>query len=168
LTIVYRTATHADLPQLAQMRWDFRTGPDEPPPVVDRETFLARCQTFMAEGLERGDWVYWIAVDEAPLSPDERAVVAEAQILAHIFLHLFRPVPKPCQLESRYGYLTNVYTRPVYRNRGIGGELLRHVQRWAREHEVPFMIVSPSEASVPFYRRAGFTFETEFMEWFSE
>jgi ribosomal protein S18 acetylase RimI-like enzyme len=168
VTVVYRTAAAADLLQLAQMRWDFRTGPDEPPPVVSREVFLEQCHAFLARGLERGDWVYWIAVEEGAvddktLSPDERPL-----ILGHIFLHLFRPVPKPCQLESHYGYLTNVYTRPACRNQGIGSELMRHAQRWAKEHEVPFMIVSPSEASVPFYRRAGFTFETEFMERFLE
>ena len=162
MTIVYRTAATADLPQLARMRWDFRTGPDEPPPVVDRETFLEQCQAFLAEGLARGDWVYWVAVQGDQIAADNELIVG------HIFLHLFSSVPKPFQLESRYGYLTNVYIRPAYRNQGIGSELLRHVLRWARERELPFMIVSPSEASVPFYRRAGFTFETEFMEWFLE
>ena len=162
MTIAYRNATKADLPQLAHMRWDFRTGPDEDPPVVSRKEFQRACETFLMQGLERGDWVYWIAVDQ------DQVVDSKELLIGHIFLHLFRSVPKPFRLESHYGYLTNVYTRPAYRNQGIGGELLRHVQRWAREREVPFMIVSPSEASVPFYRRAGFTFETEFMEWFRE
>jgi GNAT superfamily N-acetyltransferase len=158
LVIEYRMATRKDLPQLAQMRWAFRTGPDEPAPVVSKEAFLAACEAFLARGLGddqglHGDWVYWIAVHEG-------------QIVSHIFVHLFRSVPKPSQLVSRYGYMTNVYTRPSYRNRGIGSELMRHVKRWAQEQNVPFIIVSPSERSVPFYRRAGFTFETEFMELF--
>lgn len=135
------------------MRWDFRTAPDEPAPVVPKAKFLSACEAFLAQGLERRDWVYWIAVEEGC-------------ILSHIFVHLFPSVPKPSQLVSRYGYMTNVYTRPPYRNRGIGGELMRHVKQWAQEQQVPFIIVSPSEASVPIYRRAGFTFETEFMELF--
>ena len=51
--ITFRTATVADLPQLARMRWDFRTGPDEPPPVVSREVFLERCRAFLAEAYDR-------------------------------------------------------------------------------------------------------------------
>jgi len=133
------------------MRWDFRTDPDEPAPVVSRKEFLRACEAFMEQGLEHGDWIYWIAVDEG-------------QILSHISVHLFRSVPKPFQLVSRYGYMTNVYTRPAYRNRGIGSELMRHVKQWAQKENVPFIIVSPSETSTAFYRRAGFTFETEFME----
>ena len=133
------------------MRWDFRTAPGEPAPVVTREAFLSACEAFLAQGLERGDWIYWIAVHEG-------------QIISHIFVHLFRPVPKPFQLVSRYGYMTNVYTKLPYRNQGIGSELMRHVKQWAQKENVPFIIVSPSETSVPFYQRAGFTFETEFME----
>jgi ribosomal protein S18 acetylase RimI-like enzyme len=181
MTVEYRTATAADLAQLAQMRWDFRTGPEEEPPAVSRDEFMEACEAFLAQGLARGDWVYWIAVDgdqivadEEPIVADEELIVADEEpivadeelIVGHIFLHLFRSVPKPFQLESRYGYMTNVYIRPAYRNQGIGGELMRHVQAWAAERQVPFMIVSPSDESVPFYRRAGFTFETEFMEWF--
>ena len=135
------------------MRWDFRTAPDEPAPVVSKQEFLHACEAFLKGGLERGDWTYWLAVHEG-------------RIVAHIFVHLFRSVPKPFQLDSRYGYMTNVYTRPAYRNQGIGSELMRHVQRWATERRIPFIIVSPSRASVPFYQRSGFTFETEFMEWF--
>ena len=133
------------------MRWDFRTAPGEPAPVVSKQEFLRACEAFLEQGLERGVWIYWIAVHED-------------QIVSHIFVHLVRSVPKPFQLVSRYGYVTNVYTKPAYRNQGIGSELMRRVKRWADQERVPSLLVSPSERSVPFYRRAGFTFETEFME----
>ena len=42
------------------------------------------------------------------------------------------------------------------RNKGIGSELMRHVKQWAQEHNLQLLIVSPSDASIPFYERAGF------------
>jgi GNAT superfamily N-acetyltransferase len=47
--------------------------------------------------------------------------------------------------------------KPAYRGRGIGSELLRHVQAWAKAQDLEFLIVWPSEASESYYARAGFT-----------
>ena len=147
----FRVATEKDIPQLVQMRWDFLTEDDDEQPVVSREEFLSLCTKFLADGFKRGDWTYWVAADKE-------------EIVSHIFVYLIRPMPRPSRLDDRYGYMTNVYTKPRYRNRGVGRDLMRRVKRWARELDAALLIVSPSEASVPFYRRAGFSFETEFME----
>ena len=54
-------------------------------------------------------------------------------------------------LDDALGYVTNVYTRPAYRGRGIGTRLMSHVLQWAREHDLESLIVWPSETSVRFY-----------------
>jgi GNAT superfamily N-acetyltransferase len=43
-----------------------------------------------------------------------------------------------------------------YRNQGIGRHLLGAVLGHARQHGFARVVLSPSERSVPFYRRAGF------------
>jgi GNAT superfamily N-acetyltransferase len=65
-------------------------------------------------------------------------------------------VPKPSKLDDGYGYVTSVHAREPYRNQGIGSELLRHVQAWARIQDLEFLVLWPSQRSVPFYARAGF------------
>jgi N-acetylglutamate synthase-like GNAT family acetyltransferase len=50
------------------------------------------------------------------------------------------------------------------RNSGVGSKLLAAVSEWARELELEMLIVWPSDASIPFYRRAGFDPTSEMLE----
>ena len=147
----FRIATEDDLPALAQMRWDFHNEDQPTPPLVSQEHFVSTCLTFLRNGLANQTWTYWVAAEEAT-------------IVAHIFVHLFHPVPRPDRAVVNYGYMTNVYTKPAYRNRGVGTTLMQHVIAWARRHDMAFLMVSPSELSIPFYRRAGFADQTEWMQ----
>jgi GNAT superfamily N-acetyltransferase len=54
------------------------------------------------------------------------------------------------------GYLTNSIVIPEKRNLGLGSQLLEVIKCWARDLGLELLIVWPSEASYPFYRRAGF------------
>src|SRR5262249_32491107 len=148
--LTYRTATLADVDELAQMRWDFRLEEAPGPPANDAPTFLPACAAFLRQGLVGKQWTYWIAA-------------TDAQIVSHIFIQTIAKVPKPNRLDEALGYVTNVYTRPAYRNQGIGTELMRHVLEWARQTDLESLIVWPSEASVSFYRRAGFEPNAEMM-----
>jgi GNAT superfamily N-acetyltransferase len=150
-TIIYRMANARDVPDLARLRWEFDREEDETSPVVSCDEFLPQCCDFLQHGLETGTWTYWVAE-------------ADGEIVSHIFVHVFHPVPRPTRLTDFYGYMTNVYTRPAYRNQGIGSTLMQHVLDWAKTQNIAFLIVSPSERSVPFYYRAGFAMESEFME----
>ncbi|MEX2372775.1 MAG: GNAT family N-acetyltransferase, partial [Dehalococcoidia bacterium] len=50
----------------------------------------------------------------------------------------------------------NVYTRPQWRNRRIGADLMEWVKGWALGADLEFLILWPSEDSREFYARAGF------------
>jgi GNAT superfamily N-acetyltransferase len=149
--IEYRLATQADLEQLAGLRWDFRLEEAPGTPVNDRATFMPACVAFLRQGLSSGTWAYWIALDA-------RLIVAQ------IFVQRIAKVPKPNRLADAFGYVTNVYTRPAYRNQGIGSQLLAQVIAWAGEQDLENLVVWPSERSIPFYARAGFRGGSEAME----
>jgi GNAT superfamily N-acetyltransferase len=136
----YRLAIEADLPTLAQMRWDFHCEDSHVPPSEQQEQFVRRCLVFLREGFASGKWSYWVASQNGVL-------------VAHIFVHFFQPVPRPDRAVTNYGYMTNVYTSPMYRNQGIGSARLQQVIAWARGRNVLFLMVSPSERSIPFYWR---------------
>jgi ribosomal protein S18 acetylase RimI-like enzyme len=74
-------------------------------------------------------------------------------------------VPRPIYEPRRIAYLTNVYTSPEHRNRGIGSAVIRRAQEAAREAGVEVMIVWPSDASVELYAREGFERPGEPMLW---
>lgn len=147
----YRLADEPDLETLALMRWEFQTEGLEPAADCDKWDFVEACALFLQRGLQRRNWVYWVAE-------------ADGRIVSHIFVQVIEKVPKPGQMNGRWGYVTNVYTRPDCRNRGIGTELMRRVKSWAEEIDLELLIVSPSAESISFYERAGFTAESEFME----
>lgn len=150
--ITYRPATSADVAELAVMRWDFRLEEAPGTPLHDRETFLHACREFLYRGLAGRTWTYWIAADGA-------------QIVSHIFIQRIEKIPKPNRLDGAFGYISNVYTRPAYRNRGIGSRLLAHVLQWAGEQDLENLIVWPSAESIRFYKRAGFIRSPEMMEY---
>ena len=64
----------------------------------------------------------------------------------------------------RFGYITNTYTRPEARNRGLGSRLLKEVREWAVREDLELLIVWPSDRAAPFYQREGFSQRTEIMQ----
>lgn len=139
----FRTALPADIPTLAAMRWDFRTEPLHVLPACPRDDFIAACTAFLQRALAGPLWVVWLAEEDG-------------QIVSHIYIHIIEKVPNPHSLHPRFGYVTNVYTRPAYRNQGIGAQLMQRVKAWAEEQDLEMLVLWPSRRSVPFYQRAGF------------
>jgi len=55
------------------------------------------------------------------------------------------------------GYINQLYTLPVYRQRGIGGRLLRRAHQEASRLGLQRMVLLASEIGMSLYRRAGYT-----------
>jgi GNAT superfamily N-acetyltransferase len=149
---IYRIATEADLDALAQMRWDFRLEEAPGATVHDQASRKEACTTFLRQGLIEQRWTYWVAQEKT-------------QLVSHISIQRIPKVPKPNWLDDALGYVTNVYTRPAYRGKRIGTQLMNHVLQWAREQDLESLIVWPSEMSVGFYERAGFRGSTDMLEY---
>jgi GNAT superfamily N-acetyltransferase len=148
-SVRYRPANFDDCRALAEMRWDFRV--EEAPDLVireDRLLFVGACQQWIRRVISLGTWTVWVAEDGG-------------RIVAHAFVQLVEKVPKPGRIVDRYGYLTNVYTRPDYRGRGVGSGLMDWVKWWALGADLEFLIVWPAEDAVTFYERADFEPEAE-------
>lgn len=146
----YRIAGEKDICQLAELRW-IHEYDENISSYVEKEEFIKECSNFLTNGLDAGNWIYWIAVDE-----DE--------IIANIYVQKIRKVPKPSKLFAEIAYVTNVHTKEKYRNMGIGTKLLQHVINWAKASEIELLFCWPSERSVPYYERAGFKSQNEIVE----
>ena len=148
----YRLATENDATALAEMRWAFRTETVERPPTITREEFVTACAEFFRRVLGEGHWACWLAEDDG-------------QIVSHMFIQRIRKIPNPYRLHGEFGYITNAYTRPAFRNQGIGAALLQRVKEWARQQDLELLILWPSDTSVAFYERAGFSSEHEILQY---
>jgi GNAT superfamily N-acetyltransferase len=144
-----RQADLPDVSELVELRREFTFEDHE---GRERQEYEREARAFVSEAIERDDWQIWVAE-------------VEGRIVAHAYVALVGKVPRPIREHRRIAYLTNVYTRPEYRGRGIGGKLLGLAQRAAREADVELMLVWPSEESVDFYRGHGFTSPGEPLVW---
>jgi GNAT superfamily N-acetyltransferase len=77
-------------------------------------------------------------------------------IVSHIYLEKIYKVPRPGRITHPFIYMTNVYTIPEYRGKGIGSKLIKEIEEWSRKQEFEFIIVWPSDWSVEFYQRNGY------------
>lgn len=146
-----RLATFEDIPQLVQMRWDF-SKEEQNDIAVTFEEFNQICSEFLVNAIQNGEWLIWVA---------ER----NGCLVSHMYLQIIHKVPRPGKSANPYfGYVTNVYTRPAYRNQGIGSEIHRVMEQWSKENKVEFLVLWPSSDSVPFYSRNGFLRSADSME----
>jgi GNAT superfamily N-acetyltransferase len=147
----FRLAADSDLPELAGMRWDFRTELHPAPQGARRADFISPCVDFLRDALASGHWAIWIAEEES-------------QIVSHIYVQRVRKMPRPGKLFAEFGYVTNVFTLPAYRSQGVGAALMDSVKQWARQEGLEMLILWPSQKSGPFYYRAGFRPSPEALE----
>lgn len=142
-----RQATLADAPALANLRWSWRVDEEGGNPAESREGFITRFSGFAKEALA-GRWTVWVAA-------------SDGVIVANIWIYRVPKVPSPGVTTRDFGYMTNVYTVPARRNSGVGTQLLEAVREWAHETDIELLIVWPSDASVPWYRRGGYVPATD-------
>ena len=149
--MLIREATRQDAAALARMRWDFTAEDDFIHPDATHEVYETGFAAFLDRALASGQWAIWV-------------VEHEERLVAHIFMQIIEKVPRPGREERRFGWITNVYTLPEYRNQGVGSRLMERVVEWAQAHNLELMIVWPTQRSVPYYKRAGFEYSIEVLQ----
>jgi GNAT superfamily N-acetyltransferase len=145
-----RLAELGDVEELVELRSDFTF--EGVARQVPRDRYEEECRAFLADAISSGRWQIWVAE-------------LEGRIVSHAFVALVDKVPRPVREHARIAYLTNVYTRPDSRGRGIGSAVIATAQEAARDADVEVMIVWPSDESVEFYEREGFERPDEPLIW---
>ena len=142
-----RRAGKADLPAITRLRRASAWEQDGEQPDPGFEEALAACLT--PQSSRR---VFWLAeVDGEPAGS--------------MNLMVFDRMPRPGRLPSCWGYVGNAFVLAAHRNQGIGRRLLDAVLGYAAERRFARVVLSPSERSIPFYRRAGFRAADELLVW---
>lgn len=160
--IEVRSATPADAAALAELRWEFRAGRDEP--VESRDAFVARCGEWMRRELTAGEpWRALVAVDRRRGGGPDAVDDVDEAIVGQVWLHLLRKVPNPVGDREYHLYLSNLYIQPASRG-GAGTIVLQRAIEWARANGVDRIVLWPSDRSVSLYLRHGFTRDGEVME----
>lgn len=147
-----RRADVGDIDDLVQMRADFTFEDADAQTQLTNPGYEDEFRAFLEDAIEGGRWQIWVAE-------------LDGSVVSHAFLALVDRVPRPIYEPRRIAYLTNVYTRPEHRNRGIGAAVIRRAQEAAREADVVVIIVWPSDESVDFYAREEFERRDQPLVW---
>ena len=133
-----RPATSADVEAMAALR---RAWVEEDAGPVDEPAYeQAFADWYAAEGDRRLAWIGF--VDGTPVGM--------------LSLLEFRRMPRPGRLDSRWGYISNVFVLAAHRNHGLGRELLDAALAMARQRDYARLVLSPSDRAKPLYARVGF------------
>ena len=92
------------------------------------------------------------------LAEDQGAIVATAAIVFFAF------PPSYVNKTGVKGYVTNMYTAPMYRGRGIAAQMLRRLTDEAQARGVRRILLAASEMGKPVYKKFGFEQADEWME----
>jgi len=147
-----RQATAADADEIARLRWNFSREWHEP--TESEEAFLRRMAGEVRRYLASEQWSIWVAEDPA----------GALRLIANLFLQRVEKVPRPYPRPGAWGYVTNVYVDPAWRDEGIGQAIMDVAIASARDDGLDTLLLWPSERAIPFYERAGFAPATGAME----
>ncbi|MEM8793230.1 MAG: GNAT family N-acetyltransferase [Pseudomonadota bacterium] len=137
-----------DFRQLADLRWLLKTGDGTIDPGVDRAAFLDDYLEDLRSSDQAGDTVHWVIEDRD-------------RLIGSMTIRTVRKELSPGEAPGAWGYLTNSFVRPEMRGLGHGTELLARAISWSRARRLELLIVWPSERSYAFYRRAGFSGQSD-------
>jgi|GEM_PF-69198 len=138
--------------QLSQLRWDFTLADRNIDELdLDHPSFIQECQGFFSQGHSQDTWSHWV-------------VIVNDEVVSSISVNHIRKVPKPTLFMDEYAYVTNVYTKPEFRQRGLASRLMDHILTWAKERNFELMIVWPSRPAVNYYKKVGFKEQNDLME----
>lgn len=148
-----RMAQPDDIDALTRMRFGFSREYDSSISEEEYGVFADHYRQFLQKAFAvQSDWKIWVSE-------------VDGNVIAHTFVHVVEKVPRPGhESYAPFGYVTNACTLPDYRDKGIGTRLLQEIRRWSTENRLDFLIVWPSERSVRFYSRNGFSPCKEAME----
>ena len=84
------------------------------------------------------------------------AETGEGEIIATAAVSFYETAPKPWNLESKYAFVSSMYTEPDYRRQGIGGCLLKEALDYSRRRGITHATLHASKSGKSLYESFGF------------
>lgn len=141
-TIIIRRAREDELEQVVRLRWIWTTVDRAQIPEMDEATYVTKA----------ADWAREHSETHLPFV----AVTGSGEVVGMAWLALTLRVANTRSFERWSGDLQSCYVLHQYRNRGVGGRLVRAVLDAAKEMGAEHVTVHTTAGSVNMYERNGF------------
>ena len=140
---IYREARLSDVPQLVELRVLMQCEVNSFEISEVSPNFTSLSEKYFTKALM--DQSYFSAVAEL----NGRLVSANGLVI-------YEKPPSINGLSGRVGYVTNVYTFPEYRGKGIAGELMQMLVQFAKKSNVAKLHLGATSSGKRVYERVGF------------
>ncbi len=114
---------------------------------------------------EPEDPAFWLDVTRSEAGREELPVTfvahdASGAVLGAVGLDTYDVDER----QDRTPWVTGMIVRRDLRGRGVGRVLMRHLEQWGAEHQIPEAWVGPdTDAAAAFYKKCGWTLQESFV-----
>ena len=143
MEFTFRRATASDALLLAQMRLEMRRERETDVCALSETEFLQCNIKFFLKHLASGNFISFLA-----FSSDTAAACSGMSLQVH--------PPTYANPSGISGYVTNMFTRPEWRHRGLALMLVDHLVDAAREAGCAKLYLNASAMGRPLYEKYGF------------
>ena len=120
---------------------------------VAAEQIRQATDRYMSTALENGEYVGWLALDDAG-----DVVAGGGVVLRHL---LPRPVDNGGVTQGPEALVLNVYTEHAWRRRGVARLVMDEIVAWARREKIVRLVLHASPEGRPLYESLGFVASNE-------
>jgi GNAT superfamily N-acetyltransferase len=132
-----------DVPVLTELRWQMCMEQGVAPPGT-RAAYEAAFLEFLRATMPGGSCRCWLARDE------------RGQAVGAVTLWSFPLLPRPGIARELHGWVSNLFTLPEHRRRGVANLLLRSVTAAAGADGVTHLLLDPAPGTEPVYAALGY------------
>ncbi len=141
--ITYRKAVLSDAEKLAEIRSIFLREVNNVSSEKERSIVEKASLEYFRNALSDNSFISWIALDN-------KEIIAIGGVS-------FSLIPPHSRVPNgRVAYITNMYTFPMYRNRGIGTELFKRTVEEAKQLGCKKITLNATDMGRPLYEKYGF------------
>ncbi len=138
-----RLATKDDIPQLAELRIEFikEIRLEYHKDRID-EYREVMCN-YLEKEMSSGNFIAWLAI-------------ANNEIIATSGLITIQRVPQFWNMSGKEAYIMSMYTKPEWRNKGIGSAILEKLVEEAKNRDIIAIKLYATPMGKPLYEKHGF------------
>lgn len=140
--VICEKATLFDLKALVTLRMEYIAEDDGPIPEETYKRIKSELPAYFQNHLDK-DFLVYVCRDQK-------------EIAGCCFLYISVKPANPAFPRGKTGTVLNVYTRPMYRKKGIAGKLLKMMLKEAEEMGLDFVELKATESGYPLYKSIGF------------
>jgi GNAT superfamily N-acetyltransferase len=138
-----RLANLDDVDELIRLRLDFLEEVGSLEAGVDIGELSAATRDYLVRKMPSGEFLAWVAEGEG-------AIVATSGVT------IFERPPNGANIAGLEAYLSNMYTLPAWRGRGLGSALVATIVAHLKTTRVRRIWLHATEQGRPVYAQAGF------------